>query len=135
MNKKERMYQRIRKHGEDLKRIFNLKDDVDPVKLCKKLRTIEKKIDRINEKECNTGELQSVEKTRLLCKAKALLFPNTESLLKGNFDTGLYNAVFANGDPRGYALKIDSDYIRKNDVYIHRDLGGNGIVAPDLTND
>ena len=40
--------------------------------------------------------------------------------------------IFLNGDPRGYALKIPDDYVRDNDLNIHRDWGGYGIIAPDL---
>lgn len=38
---KTRMYDRISKHGEDLKAIFGLSNDTDAVKLCKQLRKIE----------------------------------------------------------------------------------------------
>jgi|14_taG_2_1085336.scaffolds.fasta_scaffold54608_3 hypothetical protein len=38
--------------------------------------------------------------------------------------------VFWNRDPRGYALKIEDDYIRNNKLDIWRDMGGYGIIAP-----
>ena len=42
--------------------------------------------------------------------------------------------VFINGDPRGYALKIDDKYQdRLHKVGIHRDWGGYGIIAPDFS--
>lgn len=37
--------------------------------------------------------------------------------------------VWINGDPRGYALKVD---LRPGES-LHRDLGGYGIIAPDLS--
>ena len=40
--------------------------------------------------------------------------------------------LFCNGDARGYALKIDDEYIRNNNFNIHRDWGGYGIIAPDF---
>ena len=40
--------------------------------------------------------------------------------------------IFVNGDARGYALKIDDDYIRVNNFNIYRDFGGYGIIAPDF---
>lgn len=43
--------------------------------------------------------------------------------------------VFLNSDPRGYALKILSEYVAKHELSIHRDWGGYGILAPDLTED
>ena len=42
-------------------------------------------------------------------------------------------AVFVNQDPRGYALKIDDEYMRAHGLDLHRDMGGFGILAPDLT--
>jgi len=41
--------------------------------------------------------------------------------------------VFINRDPRGYALKINDDWMRATDCRLHRDWGGYGIIAPDLT--
>ena len=38
--------------------------------------------------------------------------------------------VFVNGDARGYALKLKSEFIK--DKTIHRDWGGYGIIAPDF---
>lgn len=40
--------------------------------------------------------------------------------------------VFLNRDPRGYALKIDSEYVRAHSLAIHRDWGGYGIIAPEI---
>lgn len=41
--------------------------------------------------------------------------------------------VFVNLDPRGYALKINDEWMRANNVRLHSDFGGYGILAPDLT--
>lgn len=38
---------------------------------------------------------------------------------------------FINGDPRGYALKIDPD-VRKLPAGMHKDWGGYGILAPEI---
>ena len=40
--------------------------------------------------------------------------------------------LFLNGDARGYALKIDDEYLKNNNFNIHRDWGGYGIIAPDF---
>ena len=40
--------------------------------------------------------------------------------------------IFFNNDPRGYALKIDDEFVSKNKLEIHCDWGGNGILAPDF---
>ena len=49
--KHQRMYDRIRKHGADLNRIFGL--DEDPVTLCKRLRRLEGKAHKLAEDYCN----------------------------------------------------------------------------------
>lgn len=41
--------------------------------------------------------------------------------------------IFVNCDPRGYALKIPNEYVRGHELDIHKDWGGYGIIAPDLT--
>lgn len=41
--------------------------------------------------------------------------------------------VFINRDPRGYALKIDDEDMRRLGLQIHSDWGGYGIIAPDLS--
>lgn len=38
--------------------------------------------------------------------------------------------VFLNGDPRGYALKIDDQYVRDHNLNIERDWGGYGVICP-----
>lgn len=41
--------------------------------------------------------------------------------------------VFLNGDPRGYSLKIEDNWMReRQNLRLHRDWGGYGIIAPDL---
>ena len=55
--------------------------------------------------------------------------------IKGmNTNEESYPVIF-NGDCRGYALKIDDEYIKEHSLSIYRDMGGFGIIAPDLTND
>jgi len=127
MNAKEKMYEKIRIHGENLNAIFNT--GLDPVTLCKRLRTIDLKAHRLCEDECNTGETHDAELCKLLTRAKKILFSNPETLANEK----LYKAVFINGDPRGYTLKIKSEYVAENNVSIYRDWGGYGILAPDFT--
>jgi hypothetical protein len=44
--------------------------------------------------------------------------------------------VFLNGDPRGYALKIESGWMREqNEFRLHSDMGGYGILAPEIGKD
>ena len=125
MNKKQRMYQAIEKHGNDLNAIF--KTDLAAVDLCKKLRRLELQATRLTEDQCNTGADHEEKLSSILVKVKGLLLPATPTE-----DYKLYDAIFINGDPRGYALKIDDDYMRELDLVLHKDWGGYGILAPDF---
>ena len=120
-NKKEILYSRITKHGQNLKAVFNLDQDIDPVKLCKRLFRLENKAHKLALDFCN-GEIDQLEWDQ---KANKIL-TKVEAILKNK------KVLFLNGDARGYALKIDDEYIRNNNLNIHRDWGGYGIVAPDF---
>jgi hypothetical protein len=121
MNKKERLYSMITKHGQDLKAVFNLDPNTDPVQLSKRLFRLENKAHRLAVDFCN-GDIDQLtwdsEASKILDKVQAIL------KYKKN--------IFVNGDARGYALKIDDNYIRSNNFNIYRDFGGYGIIAPDF---
>ena len=53
--KKETMYKNIVEHGKDLKRVFNLDDSIDEIKLCKSLFRIENKAHELATHFCNYG--------------------------------------------------------------------------------
>ena len=123
MNKKEKMYEQIKKHGDTLKAIFKL--DVDSVKLCKQLFRLENKAHQLAEDGCNgviyDTEPQANEILKKVCK---ILNVPIES-----------DRIFFNGDPRGYALKFTyrySKYLRSCNINIHQDWGGYGIIAPNF---
>ena len=121
MNKKDKLYSRITKHGQDLKAVFNLDQDIDPVKLCKRLFRLENKAHKLAVDFCN-GVIDQLEWDK---KADQIL-TKVETILKNK------KVLFLNGDARGYALKIDDEYIKNNNFNIHRDWGGYGIIAPDF---
>ncbi len=133
---KAAMYAEIQKHGENLNAIFNT--GIDPVTLCKKLRTLEKKANKIAMDYCN-GEggvtTDNVDNKISPIMKKVYLILNN----------GVYNddrphkrgvPVFFNNDARGYQLKINDSYVNLlklagKDIYT--DWGGYGIIAPDFT--
>ena len=121
------MYARIKKHGEDIKKIFSLPASTDPIKLCKSLRRLETKAQRIQDIHGN-GKYEEAarEEAQLMNKLKNLLKPDStpEEFLKFG--------IFLNTDPRGYALKIPDDIVKQNNWDIHKDWGEFGIIAPDL---
>lgn len=114
----------IRRHGEQLLVIFPLATEKDPVKLCKKLRRLEWQANDSAVKCCN-GEIADEADD------------NIRGVIKSKLDKLLHYTeqgvpVFLNGDPRGYSLKIQDEYVRANNLAIHRDWGGYGILAPEI---
>tara|TARA_A100000172_G_scaffold13510_1_gene7098 strand:- start:234 stop:635 length:402 start_codon:yes stop_codon:yes gene_type:complete len=122
--KNEIMYKNIIEHGKDLKRVFNLDDSIDEIKLCKALFKIENKAHSIATDFCNYG-YESEEETEKIIDD---ILNKVDKLL--NFKSQKI-PVFFNGDCRGYTLKIDDDYMRKNKIYpFYSDWGNFGIIAP-----
>jgi hypothetical protein len=122
--KNEIMYKNIIEHGKDLKRVFNLDSSIDEVKLCKALFRIENKAHSIAEDFCNGIECTEEEQEKIIDD----ILNKVDKLL--NFKSQNI-PVFFNGDPRGFTLKIDDEYMRKNKIYsFYSDLGGFGIIAP-----
>lgn len=130
MNTKQKndMYNRIAEHGENLKAIFNLAPETNPIALCKALRRIEARASRAAVDYCN-----GVIWTEQYDKKTALIEKALDKVLN-------YKAqnipVQVNGDPRGYMLQIDDRYtreLRETGKYIKVDFGGCGLIAPDLT--
>jgi hypothetical protein len=115
------MVQRIKKHGQNLKTVFNLDSETDPIKLCKRLFRLETKAHKLAEDFCN-GVIDQLEWDK---KADQIL-TKVETILNNK------KVLFLNGDARGYALKIDDEYLKNNNFNIHRDWGGYGIIAPDF---
>ena len=122
MTNKKEMYQQIEKHGENLKVIFKLSNDVDPVKLCKQLFRLENKAHRLAEDDYNGLDVSAEVEKVIKSVCKVLNLKNINDF-----------KIFWNNDPRGYALKIDDEFVFKNKLEIHRDWGGNGILAPDFS--
>lgn len=123
MNKHEKMYEQIARHGYALIKFFGLPDQ-DPVALSKKLFRLENKAHYLAERYSNgyieLDEFENQSNKILINLAKIIGSKNI-------------NKVFVNGDPRGYALKIDDKYRDKLHKFgIERDWGGYGIIAPDF---
>ena len=127
---KQRIYERIISHGQNLLALFPEATERDPVQLCKKLRRIEGEAERAAIDYCN-----GVIDADAMDAAENAALAKLESLL-GFTRAGV--PVFINRDPRGYALKIEDSWVRGytgKGGKIDTDWGGYGILAPDLTND
>ena len=122
MKKQDRMKEQIRMHGENLNRIFDLNEDPD--KLSRRIHRLEVKAHRLSTDCCN-GVIDMEGWERETEKILNLL-DKILNFKKQNIP------VFVNGDARGYALKIQDDYVREHDLKIHKDWGGYGILAPEF---
>jgi len=90
----------------------------------RELRRIEAKERHRAEMQCNGAINETEEETE--AKDKKTL-SRLKQLLPGVTD------IFINGDPRGFALKINIEatrILRNKGIYIETDWGGYGILAP-----
>lgn len=136
---KNTMYAQMEQHGNNLNAIFNT--GIEPVTLCKKLLRIEKQAHHAATCLCNTNTLHLLELNRFT----GYDVEQATEEQQDNFFDAIFNKVikilgekareivFINYDPRGYALKIRSEYIRANNLSIYQDFGGYGILAPDFS--
>ena len=114
-------------HGENLLRIFPYATERDPVKLCKRLRKLEKQGEALALRLCNGPEFAEGKDDEI----EAAIMAELDGLL---YYKAAHIPVFLNRDPRGYALKIKDSWMReRHELRLHRDWGGYGIIAPDLT--
>jgi hypothetical protein len=96
-----------------------------PIDLYKRLHRIEVEAHSFAERCCN----EAIDEDFITRKEKSLLKRLDEIL--GWREAGI--PVFVNGDPRGYSLKVNDEYMRKHsDVELERDWGGYGILCPEF---
>ncbi len=133
--KKQRQNDQIKAHGENLLHLFPNANEKDPIALCKKLRRLEAKASRITTDYCN-GDFDDGESGEKLDAALDSILAKVNAIL-GNTGIPSEIPVFINRDPRGYAIKIEDDWVRANyeSKPIFRDWGGYGIIAPEITGD
>lgn len=126
MTKREKMYQEIERHGNNIKTLFGV--DGDAIKLCKQLRRLEVKAHKLATDYCNGENGVDSDNWDSLCAP--ILKSVAKILNPENADV----EVFVNGDARGYALKIRFDDTDARRYEIYADWGGYGILAPDFNN-
>ena len=115
MTKQEKLNAQIEQHGADLNAIF--KTRFDNVALYKKLLRLERKAHALQMLACKTGCDTEEQDAKILAAVRKLL--------------GNTPAVFISGDPRAFSLKIRSEDM--HGLTLHRNWGGDGIIAPDFT--
>jgi len=137
MNKKQKMYAQIEKHGENLNKIFNTQ--YGNIELCKKLFRLENKAHHATTCLCNTNTLNLLNLNRCTGynveqateEQQNAFFEKIHNKLKKILGKKA-DIIHINFDPKGYALKIKEEYLQ--DVPLFRDWGNYGIVAPDFRN-
>lgn len=111
------------KHTANLRRIFPGIGKMRNATLEAGLRTLERRghvlaLDTCNRQEKFDGEYAKRESSILNDLDLILDFRKAKV------------SVFLNTDPRGYALKIEDEWLRKSGLNIHTDVGGYGIICP-----
>lgn len=139
MKKQEKikMHEDIQKHGENLNAIFNT--GIEPVKLCKSLYRLEKKAHHATTCLCNTNTLNIMELNRYTGydveqateAEEDKFFEGIKKQVVKILGKDSEKCFFINFDPRGYALKLKSEFCEGKQIY--KDWGGFGIIAPDFT--
>lgn len=126
MNKREKMYADIQKHGQNLLAIFPNAIEQDGVKLSKKLFSLESKAHRLTTLLCDSIPDKAIATANASLDKIEL---RVKQILGVPADAPY---IFINHDPRGYALKIKDSWLRENNLVLYRDWGGYGILAPDF---
>lgn len=116
----------IERHGRNVLAIFPSATEQDPVALCKKLRRLETAAHNAAVRWLSVPDTRG-EADAVFARVEA----QVTALLACGEGTDTPR-VFVNRDPRGYALKIEDEYVRANGLQIHRDWGGYGILAPEI---
>lgn len=112
------------RHVFRLQRIFPKAKDLIGAELYRRLHRLEAEAHSFAERCCNE-DIPEEKQTR---KDKSIL-DRLDAVL-GFRAAGV--PVFLNGDPRGYAIKIDDAYVKAHGLEIERDWGGYGIVCPEF---
>jgi len=117
----------IKEHGSIILEIFPDALKRDPVELHETLVGLEEEAGKIATAHCNgelTEEVYEAESTAIMERVNELL---------GNHHPEHPVPIFFNGDPRGYTLKMNDDYVTACEPRICRDWGGYGILAPNIS--
>jgi len=128
----------VRKHGETLLALFPCCEEKDPVALCKKLCRIESAVSRpiLDYTNGDGGVTLDMVDSATNCALIRL-----GNLLCADSKLIKFTGIFINRDPRGHAIKLEEEPTRTFNAgrYAARlpalctDMGGYGIIAPDLT--
>jgi hypothetical protein len=116
---------KLRKHYSQLRPIYKALGMPDDVQMMQRLCKLERTLHRHAEEACSVPLSARQELYRERFAENAV--KEVESMMPL-----LAGKVFINGDPRGWAIKIDDKHKQLiNDSRIARDWGGYGLLSPD----
>jgi len=116
---KQRKDEAILNHVFNLQRIYPATADLGPVSLYKRLHRLEAEAHSAAERYCSYPTPEGYWE-----KKEASVLRRVKEIL------GAGPEILVNGDPRGYALKIQTEAAKYLDI--HKDWGGFGIICPDF---
>jgi len=114
----------ILRHAFKLQSLFPATKDMGPVTLYKALHRIEAEAHSFAERCCNEDVPEDKQ-----ARKDASILKRLDGLL-GFKAAGI--PIMLNGDPRGYALKIDDEIVKAKKLDIYTDMGGYGIICPEF---
>ena len=125
-NKKQIRQEKLQAHYKSLEKLAKKcgVKNPDGKKISVKLLKLENRTHKATEQSCN-GEIPEIEFDII---EKNVMF-EIDNIFNNNL-----KGFFVNGDPRGYALKIDDEVFKNeySDCGLERDWGGYGLLSPSI---
>ncbi len=134
----------IQRHGESLLLAFPNATEKNPMALCKKLRRIETVAHKGAEAYCNGDTFHIGIAKKFDFNRDENAWESFEQFILTKVEKLLSDCdeILVNGDARGYALKLTEEFTtdwnnapfgnHAGRLKIYSDMGGYGILAPDL---
>jgi hypothetical protein len=127
MTKKERKNLQLQRHYAAIEKLVSIcgGSKLATKTISNRLRHLETVAHRAAEEYCN-GDIQIEDFNEI----EKVIVEDVQKLFNGKLQ-----GFFVNTDPRGYALKIKDKVVREvyPEARLHTDMGGYGILAPEIT--
>lgn len=128
MNKRDRYQERLARHYATLSELsfYLTAERKDGKKLSVALLKMEREAHKMATDYCNGDN-------GVDCDTWAAYTDKLGTKILQLFGASEIPGLIINSDARGYALKIDSEYMGEYEgIGLHKDMGGNGILSPEI---
>lgn len=129
LTKVERKAIRLEQHYSNLQSLYDVcgGGKLNGKKLSLQLFKLEQEATKLTTAQCNGTGSRTAQDKRL---------NEIQNEVQSRFNGNLIG-LFINGDPRGYALKINDEVMRSDyaDLSLDKDWGGYGILSPEINGD